>query len=44
MVSHSVNTISSYCTSGLVMENGAVRYFPDIAEAIAAHEANMARA
>jgi capsular polysaccharide transport system ATP-binding protein len=44
MVSHSVNTIRSYCTSGLVMENGAVRYFPVIAEAIAVHEANMARA
>lgn len=44
MVSHSTSTIRSYCTSGLVLENGAVRYFPDINEAIAVHEANMARA
>lgn len=44
MVSHSVNTIRSYCTSGLVLENGVVRYFPAVAEAIAVHEANMARA
>jgi capsular polysaccharide transport system ATP-binding protein len=44
MVSHSVNTIRSYCTSGLVLENGQVRYFADIREAIAVHEANMARA
>jgi capsular polysaccharide transport system ATP-binding protein len=44
MVSHSVNTIRSYCTSGLVLENGQVRYFADINEAIAVHEANMARA
>jgi len=44
MVSHSINTIRSYCTSGLVLENGQVRWFPDVNEAIAVHEANMARA
>jgi capsular polysaccharide transport system ATP-binding protein len=44
MVSHSVATIRGYCTSGLVLEGGRVRYFPDVEEAIAVHEANMARA
>ena len=44
MVTHSPSTIRSYCTSGLVLENGRVRYFPDVEEAIAVHEANMATA
>jgi capsular polysaccharide transport system ATP-binding protein len=44
MVSHSTSTIRSYCTSGLVLENGQARYFADIGEAISVHEANMARA
>jgi capsular polysaccharide transport system ATP-binding protein len=43
MVSHSVGTIRSYCTSGLVIEAGRAQYFPDVAEAIAVHEANMAK-
>ncbi len=42
MTSHSVGTIRSYCTSGLVLEGGRARYFPDVEEAIAVHEANMA--
>jgi capsular polysaccharide transport system ATP-binding protein len=43
MVSHSTQTIRNYCTSGLVMENGRARYYPDIKNAIAVHERNMAR-
>ena len=39
--SHSTRTIRSYCTSGLVIEKGRARYYEDIEEAIAAHEANM---
>lgn len=41
MVSHSVSTIRSYCTSGLVLENGQGRYFEDVNEAIAFHDRNM---
>lgn len=42
MVSHSTGTIRSYCTSGLVLENGRAAYYPDIGEAIEAHDRNMA--
>jgi capsular polysaccharide transport system ATP-binding protein len=42
MVSHSTNTIRSYCTSGLVLEGGRARYFADVDEAVAVHERNMA--
>ena len=42
MVSHSINTIRTYCTSGLVLDGGRASYYPDIAEAVAAHERNMA--
>jgi capsular polysaccharide transport system ATP-binding protein len=42
MVSHSTSTIRNYCDAGLVLENGRVRFFPDVEEAIAAHEENMA--
>jgi capsular polysaccharide transport system ATP-binding protein len=44
MTSHSPGTIRSYCTAGLVLEDGRIRYFPDVEEAIAVHEANMAAA
>lgn len=43
MVSHSTGTIRSYCSSGLVLENGAARYFEDVNDAIAHHEHNMRR-
>jgi len=43
MVSHSVNTIRTYCTSGLVLENGQGTYYADVGEALAVHEANMKR-
>jgi capsular polysaccharide transport system ATP-binding protein len=42
MVSHSINTIRTYCTSGLVLEGGRATYFPDVADAVAQHEHNMA--
>lgn len=44
MTSHSATTIRAYCTSGLVLERGRARYFADVEEAIAVHEANMAAA
>lgn len=44
MVSHSTSTIRQYCTSGLVLEDGRARYFADVEDAIAVHEANMIRA
>ena len=34
MVSHSINTIRTYCTSGLVLDGGRATYYPDIAEAV----------
>ena len=42
MTSHSPETIRSYCSSGIVLEKGRVRYFEDVEEAIAVHEHNMA--
>lgn len=44
MISHSTSTIRNYCDTGLVLERGRVRFFPDVEEAIAVHEANMATA
>lgn len=41
MVSHSVNTLRSYCKAGLVLEAGRATYFDDIEEAIACHLRNM---
>ena len=42
VTSHSASTIRSYCTSGLVIERGQAWFFPDVEEAIAMHESNMA--
>jgi capsular polysaccharide transport system ATP-binding protein len=42
MVSHSVPMLRQFCTSGLVLEDGAARYFDDIEEAVSVHEATMA--
>ncbi len=42
MVSHSINTLRTYCTAGLVLEGGHATYYPDIAEAVAVHERNLA--
>ena len=44
MVSHSINTIRTYCTAGLVLEGGVASFYPDVADAVAAHERNMALA
>ena len=44
MTSHSVATIRAYCDAGVVLERGRARYYADVEEAIAVHEANMARA
>ena len=44
MVSHSINTIRTYCTSGLVLDGGRATFYPDIADAVDAHESNMAAA
>ena len=41
MVSHSTGTIRSYCTCGLVIEGGVVRYFDNIEDAIDHHGRNM---
>jgi capsular polysaccharide transport system ATP-binding protein len=41
MVSHSVRTLRDYCEAGIVLEGGRARYYPDIEEAIAVHEANL---
>ena len=42
MVSHSMSQIRQFCEAGLVLENGQMRYFPDLEEAIALHEDTMA--
>ena len=42
MVSHSINTIRTYCTSGLVLDGGRATWYPDVAEAVEVHERNMA--
>ncbi len=44
MVSHSVGTIRKYCDAGVVLEGGRARFYADVEEAIAVHEANMAKA
>ncbi|CAN5786020.1 ABC transporter ATP-binding protein [soil metagenome] len=41
MTSHSANTLRNYCDAGLVIEAGRAVFFPDVEEAIEAHEANM---
>jgi capsular polysaccharide transport system ATP-binding protein len=41
MVSHSLNTIHTYCSSGLVLENGTASFFPDIRDAVERHRHNL---
>lgn len=43
MVSHSTGSIRQYCQSGIVLEDGTLRYFEDVRDAIEAHEENMTR-
>jgi capsular polysaccharide transport system ATP-binding protein len=42
MVSHSTQQLRDYCNAGAVLENGKLRYFEDLEEAIALHEQQMA--
>ena len=41
MVSHSMSMIRAICTSAAVLHQGRLRYFTDVDEAIATHQANM---
>lgn len=41
LVSHEMRQVRDYCTAGLVLEGGRLRYFDDVEEAIAAHRAVM---
>jgi len=43
VVSHAMGMIRQLCTAGAVLEGGTLRFFDDIEEAIAQHEANMAQ-
>ena len=43
MVSHGVGALREYCSTGIVLEDGKLTYFPNIEDAITFHEANMAR-
>lgn len=38
MVSHSLGQIKRMCQSGAVLNNGALTYYPNVADAIAAHQ------
>ncbi|KZM48339.1 ABC transporter ATP-binding protein [Labrenzia sp. OB1] len=43
MVSHSTAALKDYCTTGIVLEDGQLTYFPNIDDAIRMHDENMAR-
>ncbi|MEO9528196.1 ABC transporter ATP-binding protein [Roseibium sp.] len=43
MVSHSTSSLKDFCTTGVVLEDGKLTYFPDIDDAIESHDENMAR-
>lgn len=43
VVSHSMGMVRDICQAGVVLDNGKLAYFEDVEEAIAQHEANMAR-
>ena len=42
MVTHSMGQVREFCDAGLVLEQGKIRYFADLEEAIAVHEAMLA--
>ena len=44
VVSHSLGSIKTFCTSGIVLEHGQMQYFADIDDAIDHHKRNMAQA
>jgi capsular polysaccharide transport system ATP-binding protein len=41
MVNHSMGQVRKFCDAGVVLENGKLRYFEDLEEAIAVHEAML---
>lgn len=41
-VSHSMSTLRNMCKAGAVLDQGKLTYYPDLEEAIAAHERNLA--
>lgn len=41
LVSHEMAQIRDFCDAGLLLENGRLRYFSDLEEAIAEHQAQM---
>ncbi|MFW8595925.1 ABC transporter ATP-binding protein [Cribrihabitans neustonicus] len=41
MVNHSMNQVRQFCDAGIVLERGRMRYFDDLEEAIAVHEAML---
>lgn len=43
MVSHSNASLKDHCTTGVVLEEGTLTYFPNIDDAIQMHDKNMAR-
>lgn len=42
MVNHSMKQVRQFCNAGLVLEKGEMRYYDDLEEAIAVHEAMLA--
>lgn len=43
MVNHSLPELREYCDAAIILENGKLRYFDDLEEAIAEHRASMER-
>lgn len=41
MVSHNMRELRDFCDAAIILENGRVKYFEDIDEAIAVHEKNL---
>lgn len=41
MVNHNMNDVRKFCNAGVVLEHGRARYFDDLDEAIAIHEAML---
>lgn len=44
VVTHSPKQVRKLCNAGMVLERGTLRYYDDVDEALAVHEANMERA
>ncbi len=43
MISHNPATLRDFCQAGLVLEHGQLTYHDDLANALATHEANLAK-